>query len=454
MLHQNIAEVYRALDVVAAQRETISGGVPESTARIYELVDEIDTTLDAMRRRLPRPDGPIVAGDVSAIRGRTQEARDLLDHIDALVGMIRPVPPGTARAISTHLAKLKTTVDKTEALLRSVTGADADGDSPAATQAAWVKEQGLFKEAGPSFTQHVQLLTGLALQGAGYDNGIAAIADTLLRDRVGVSFAMTIPGDRWRDELTAAKFLHLGFPEWTPWALPLAAFDVSRIGIEDASLHDTIDRASTATAGADVETCFADIVATYQMGPAYAWATTIIQLDPAAEAGERAAANLRVAVMAETLRNHDPEDRETVRTFHTIADDLTTAWATARSEVEGPAAPDAALMPSAEVIGSWLTALGNLRYRRLSDGDWATVRQVADRLKARDGEIEVTDVRVVLNAAWVVRLEEGYDTSGDEAPLVELGERTVALLRKIAGMPPAPTPSNRPRPPSGSEQRA
>ena len=65
------------------------------------------------------------------------------------------------------------------------------------------------------------------------------------------------------------------------------------------------EKAASGVRKADLQTALADAAATYLVGPAYAWATLVIRLDPGAGFLERRAASERVKLMVATLRSHD-----------------------------------------------------------------------------------------------------------------------------------------------------
>ena len=97
---------------------------------------------------------------------------------------------------------------------------------------AWQVERTLFDESQQFFAEYVELLTGLALRDSGFDEGISDIADRLYRNGYVGWFSLTIPAHKPPNTLTRSRFIHLGFPDWTPWALPLAAFDVGRLELD------------------------------------------------------------------------------------------------------------------------------------------------------------------------------------------------------------------------------
>jgi hypothetical protein len=138
------------------------------------------------------------------------------------------------------------------------------------------------------FGEYVDLLNGVALRDARFDADlskadICQIADELIRTYHPhphrKNQLRTIPA---RDEATAvtlARFFHLHFPEWTLWALPFTAKEFWSVVAWD-HLRGPMEGAEEMAQEQRWQQCLGDMFATYMMGPAYAYATIALRLDP------------------------------------------------------------------------------------------------------------------------------------------------------------------------------
>lgn len=168
-------------------------------------------------------------------------------------------------------------------------------------QQAW--QAACYEQDRFGFSEYVDFLSGLALRDKGWDNSICHIADELIS-----TCGRLIPGQIWdaltipssRGAVTLARIIRMGFPEWTFWGLPLTAHELALLTV---NTHDELSTMIEDEAGDDqqtrreIEACFADGLATYVMGPAYACAALLLRFSPSLAYAARFD-----AVDAETLR--------------------------------------------------------------------------------------------------------------------------------------------------------
>lgn len=294
-------------------------------------------------------------------------------------------------------------------------------DDKRAVADAWEAETRLAAQCEPLFAEYVDLLRGLALRESGIERGICELADRLLDgcDRVaGAPWkSLAIPSYGGGNELTPAQIIRLGFPEWTIWALPLAAFDFGRLMVnQDSTLKATPeDDALAEMSDATRFNCLADAFASYAVGPAYACAVILMRLDPRPSApGETAADDVRARVIFELLTIADANAGVGV-SLSSITARLRQAWDEAVKEAGAVPGNGRAPRALAEFFWDW----AERRYitAKYQPNSWHKAEKLKDILASRidpsasppDDNATATsgaDVRDTLNAAWLFRLEQ------------------------------------------------
>jgi len=294
----------------------------------------------------------------------------------------------------------------------------------------WYSTRG-YDEGSQVFAEYLDFLSGLALRDTGLDQGMCLIADRLIRSAGrlpgGVNWeSLTIPAQREALKATLAKFVRLGFPEWTIWALPLAAHELGHVAVTVEKFRQFIDRRATVAGGRVDESlksrlsiCLADAFATFVMGPAYACALILIRLDPlkAFDAADDQLTQKRAHVVLAMLRSMDEAGAVTERgPYARIAERLETEW----TEAVAQARSVGSLTPQDQVdIQAWVrhTSETMTLYKALKIEWWPRIEKIAEALDSERVEqldVEVTDeVRFVLNAAWKRRLDADRQTDLD-----------------------------------------
>jgi hypothetical protein len=165
---------------------------------------------------------------------------------------------------------------------------------------AWTQYLDIFRVGGEElFAEYVEFLGGLAMRNTGFENvqfdpDVCHMADDLIKQIYYIGgtelwHSMAIPARRDATARTMARMIRLGFPEWTVWAAPLAAYEFGRVVL---SVNDVLGNYVAAEGGADplhLKACLADAFATWAMGPAYANASVLLRFEPVAPRGQRPA---------------------------------------------------------------------------------------------------------------------------------------------------------------------
>jgi hypothetical protein len=294
---------------------------------------------------------------------------------------------------------------------------------------------------GLKWVDYLEYVAGLCLRHDGLDGGMCAIADALIAELVHGSRdleALAIPGRGSRDG-ALTKVVYLGFPEWTVWALPLAAHELWHIARQHAQLGEQFfifarrelggrlseDEIAACEEDPLLENCIADAFATYTMGPSYACAALILGLDPVSDA-------LRASTILYTLERLVGRDQLNVDTSQT---ELARLWRGALEQAEHQEVERRSHLETwRDAFLAYLdkVALSN-RTLRFDTRLWASVREDLKRnVVSEDGACDPDlSLRFVLSAAWEARIEQP-ERFGIVA------ERCAALCRRIKRLPPMP----------------
>lgn len=375
----------------------------------------------------------------------TSKLADCQKKLEPLLGA--RVELGSLRIQERLPDKAETGIGEVETLL--------DDSAKAPSSEIWAGEQRLSRQSEPLFAEYVDLLRGLALRETGIERGICELADRLLDgcDRIaGAPWrSLAIPSLRGPSVLTPAQMVRLGFPEWTIWALPLAAYEFGRILVnQDQDLKAQIARIAEGETGPHppgvlVDT-FADAVATYAVGPAYACAAIMMRLDPRPGEGGAPVDDTRAQVIFELLKQADKNAGVAV-SFAAVQRPLELAWAEAVGDAG--AQPGASALPQELVTFFWRWAERSYVTAKYQPQSWQKAEMLRDLIVKRiDGTAlapgdqtfltaGVGDVRDVLNAAWMTRvsLQREPDAVAREAQAlwVEAHLRPEKVTRLVPG---------------------
>ena len=166
----------------------------------------------------------------------------------------------------------------------------------------WGKMTDLAASARPLQREALEFLGGCLIREQGLDRepaavaaatregaGICGLADLMLRDyarRTGINWnARTVLGSDPFLE-TDTEVIRLRFPSWSLWDLPLLAHEFGHLAARATPAFVEYQREQTGSSGMEqrgrhMDEFFADVFATYTLGPAFACDVVLLQFQPA-----------------------------------------------------------------------------------------------------------------------------------------------------------------------------
>jgi hypothetical protein len=412
LLSQNLARVKEVAETIKRQRNELETllGLPAAVSRFRLYVKNLVDAYDA--------------GELEEARGVVDDKlRPTLGELDRRIREAQ----GAARDIKHHLDSLPMSSEFGRVLEGDLAQKAADQNAKLEVVDSWTDYAREVREIQRVFNEYVDFLGGWALRNAGFDEGACRLADELIRSvPLGGGLLPTLPAREAALDKTKARIIRLGFPEWSLWALPLAAHELGHIVLRP--------RDEPRTAAQVYE---ADAFATRVMGPAYACAEIYLRLDPLAE---QWTSSTRAQVMLAMLAHMDGEAPDRGQPYEQIRRRLEADWAGAM-RMSGINAP---LLASDDDVQSWLAAvtdsipkansLGGDEWRTIED--WSTkigdgrVNEIENDIRA---DVRTQEFRYVLNVAWHQRVMRGADLDGTRAVAEQLWD--LVLERRRPGGP-------------------
>lgn len=298
----------------------------------------------------------------------------------------------------------------------------------------------------------LDFLGGVLIRKEGLDQGVCELADALLRDYeawTGVNWtARAIPG---KNPLfsPASDMIHLRFPDWEIWDLPLMAHEFGHVTAFATPafltlLHEKLDTITqghpeAATWDEDqgkayiekrerhIHEFFADAFAVYCQGPAFAYNVILLHLDPR-EAylprGFHPTCAERVEVILKVLEEMNTQEKRDAYEsgpYASVIERLRDWWSQALTS--GGATPDSIYpfhrLQAKDLAGKIYNLLD--RYYRLGAqyqaSDWKRADEIAQRLLASDPDLSTESLCNLLNIAWACRVRY-LDRQMDIAKLI------------------------------------
>jgi hypothetical protein len=296
----------------------------------------------------------------------------------------------------------------------------------------------------PILSDFMELMGGVALRDARFDEGISELADELLRAYIAAGGKADFVAIPMRDQAllnTFARIVRVTFPDWTLWSLPNTALEfwhsIAAPGIQgplDTQIG-TMQPALAATIQAEDRKCLGDGYAVFTMGPAYAYCAVTLMLNPMLDAHHR-----RVRAILAMLECMDTKEGPGLNPYRDTRAQLLSAGVTRDEIAQSKLAlytdyPSSAATSDPEGNGTRLLmkTFADVLSRVTSPGFvavvWDDIRSWVDPLldgdvsKARINIPRGAELRHVFNAAWIAR------THPDRQPnIVDLTE-TVRQLR-------------------------
>jgi hypothetical protein len=285
------------------------------------------------------------------------------------------------------------------------------------------------------FAEFVEFIGGLALRDIGLDEGVCELSDVLMRTRwFGQSSeVLTIPSRPDAVSMTWAQIIRLGFPEWTIWALPFTAQEFwFTAGRKHLRAEATLGGESPNDSGIDVrdpalQECLSDAFAMYTMGPAYAYASILLRMDPIPDTGGPRTAPHPDRVHA-ILAMWAMMDEQNTQPYRGERERMKTEWNAALALASVTQDPGR----QAEIEAAVRRLFAMLESQTVSPFTvqlWAAAQTWAELLakgNVTDASVSGQDLRCVINAAWLARVLY------PETPTTAVAEAARKLWDRIA----------------------
>jgi hypothetical protein len=294
-------------------------------------------------------------------------------------------------------------------------------------------------DAAPPVLDYVELMGGVALRDAGFDEGVSALADELLRAYIATGDRPNFLAIPMRDQAfvkTFAQIIRVTFPDWTFWSLPSAAVEfwnaVAQQTIRaplDEKLRTLNPEHVKNISKTDYE-CLGDGYAVFTMGPAYAYCALLLTFDPTSEKDHSRAR----AVLA-MLEWMDLREGPASRPYLNTLEQLLNAWNAARKQLgqaelvldfKDRASADATDPDGAGtrlLMKTFAEVLSRLTSPGFVVDFWPEIQRWAKALLEDDVSNIVprngAELRHVFNAAWIARVHPDRDPNRDLTKTVE-----------------------------------
>ncbi|MFN2506313.1 MAG: hypothetical protein ABR540_19210 [Acidimicrobiales bacterium] len=393
---------------------------PEKTNKVLAALNLHLQQLDEVRRDM------LTAISKAPGIGLDDVTRDLLKTLTDAAADLGHVLPEVESCLTTATGLLRTqlhTVKDSQDVSQNIIDL-AGAKFKAVNVSNYATQQ---KACASVFADYVDVLRGIALRDVGSrdQSGIAdlfTIAEALPR------FWGRVAGWRWQSVAVpssadghgdgGANVLRMGFPEWTVWALPLVQYGLGAVAMEKAGII------SKRTSASDVA-CIADAAATLVTGPAYAFATLFLRLDPASVKSPDAVDARRAATIVAALERAATVDPASP--LAGVAKRLLDDWVEAVGHCGGNQTVASALKDDndiqttvTEVLVKLREATGSLLGKEPTVLEWvarwASVEGWRDQLASGEEDaisvsaqppVERRPVAVImlLNAAWSYRID-------------------------------------------------
>jgi hypothetical protein len=334
--------------------------------------------------------------------------------------------------------------------------------------AQWRELRKLQTDAGTVLNECLAFVQGALARRVGVDNGICALTDALLDDLAAKSdipwgrFTLLATSEFYRE---TADIIRIRYPDVSLWSMPFAAHEFghflgpalrrSRDGAYVYPFQDLLKLADErskpegqlhTTQWHHSQELFADLFATYSLGPAYAAAIILLRMNPAeahAESYSHPSGASRVHGILWALdRMSERDDGTRRRPFRDVTDLLSNLWQESMGQAkQSIKLPDAQASLLTQRLSELFDLLADATPERLmfKGADWNRVEALANDMLAvlADDATDrgMTDLsaaatcRDVLNAAWLTRLNVA-----DQNPRVlnDLAQRALVTFRRVA----------------------
>ncbi|MET4134358.1 hypothetical protein [Pseudarthrobacter sp. PvP090] len=319
-IRTNLEQVDRAKDFVAGRRSDI-----HRLTMLFERDDDFRASIrDVIRTRLDtalsnaktiQPQGEMQRGNLKQVVESVKEALAQIDRIEKQAASTAKI----ARAMRTRWSSFAADpfdrhVDQSFHDEAVVLISTIDGIDQTVPGKAWETYRKLIRDQSDAlFSEYVEFLGGLALRDTGlggllpsplqegedegedeaedetedeaeYNRDVCVMADELIRQIYYIGsndlwHSMAVPGRAGATVRSVSRMIRLGFPDWTVWAVPLAAYQFGLVVVDENDLVAKYPGPPGVSAG-ELRVALADAFATFTAGPAYALASMFTKLEP------------------------------------------------------------------------------------------------------------------------------------------------------------------------------
>ena len=325
---------------------------------------------------------------------------------------------------------------------------EADTVKDGATRTGWIELGDLQRDTLPLFRECRRLIEGIFVRHVGLDEGVCAIADRLLdtlSDRCDIPWGRFCVLDEGESFSSVAAIIRLRFPEVSIWSVPIAAHEFGHFvsqelrvaGADGAYTFPFVDRLQQLERGDHawwaLQEHFADIFATYALGPSFACACLGLRFNPvrAGRDGVRhPSANRRAHAILRVLEKMDVA-KGIARPYREAIDLLSRAW---RVSVEQAGENTAIAARDVEAFNTTVDELYRLIERHVPDASYPgwvramTLAEAAGKGEARLPSLPGLEVADVLNAVWMHRMRKAGENS---AAAGRLGHAALRLCQSL-----------------------
>jgi hypothetical protein len=362
----------------------------------------------------------------------------LVGNVEMWEGQLRQISkvlneqPSSGKVHKQMRGRFQTDVLKQQKALVSLKESISTGLS---LEACWSKFRLTRRECMPVLSECLAFLQGTLARRAGLDAGLCAIADSML-DNLAVQADIAWPrytmvaSEEFFAELSG--IIRLRFPEVSIWNLPVVAHEFGHYlahKIPKDPLQAVLEREPRYRM--QLYEHFADLFATFAMGPAFAYDTILLRFDPLAafeKKSEHPSDAERVWWTLETLRKMSADEGPALRIYDYVVTALEQCWFQAVTTATGgaPTLPEETRCR----LANWLEELYNIVSTELQGTryqGWFRATSLAKSLVAGDLALDRKDsIQDVLNAAWFCRVEMRPDS------LAAIGEKAFNMCLEIS----------------------
>lgn len=316
--------------------------------------------------------------------------------------------------------------------------ADVEQDQPLAT--CWSLFVPIRQDCVPLFRECLAFIQGAMTRRTGLDGGLCRIADALLDNlgrRAGISwefFTILAEGESYAD---MAQIIRLRFPEVSIWNLPIACHEFGHYVAKELKKRRQYDGTyyfpfqelldSDPQNAHFLHEHFADLFATYTVGPAYACTCILLRFDPYtaySDEPRHPSYAKRVHFILKALEKMNGEERP----YSDIIEHLRSMWQKSLVAADQPDHLNDDNIGQLNILLEDMYALIEPSLSKAKYTSWFRAQSLSyDLLLERDAAqlLRVEDrISDVFNAAWICRIRHWKENS-------QISQKALKLCHEI-----------------------